>query len=82
METIGYWVQIIGFVFLATGFVFWCLSIQQVERGQGWSVVSRGWFQRRSDYTDLGWTAVRLAWLFEIVAFVLFFASVYLFGYD
>ena len=78
----GAFVQLLGYACLVSGLILFVVSMWQVERGQGWSVVSRGWFQRRSDYTDLGWNAWRLAWLLEITAFLLFFASVYLFGYD
>ena len=78
----GALVQSLGFVSLVSGGVLWLVSIWQVERGQWWSVVSRGWFQQRSDYTDLGWNAWRLAWLLEVIGFALLLASVYLFGYD
>jgi hypothetical protein len=77
----GFWVQNLGFVLLVAGVLLWGLSLAQVEPGRMWSVVSRGWFQEASDYSELGWKAWRLAWLLEIVAFVLLFASVYLFGY-
>lgn len=83
LETdMGALLQFLGFVCLASGLVLWLVSIGQVERGQVWSVLSRGWFQQRSDYTDLGWNAWRLAWLLEITAFILFFVSVYVFGND